>query len=279
MINRAELQRRASREGIPLEILERDYVLGWVLWGLFSDRELQKKLVFKGGTCLKKVYFSDFRFSVDLDFTLPKPLSPSSLLEHLQDGMLSAEAASGLSLTAAPLRIETIDDTYGQKTYRVRLYYRGPVRERGSPAAIVLDLNRSEQIVFPVQTRPLLHDYSDSEVFGTVQATVYILEEILAEKLRALYAQRAYAISKDLFDLHWLLAHGVDVSRALEALPAKCGIKGIPMDFKLKDHEEYERDWEQNLRPLLPQGLEADFERAWQEATALLPQLQALREQ
>ncbi len=278
MIDRAELQRRASREGIPLEILERDYVLSWVLWGLFRGRELQKRLIFKGGTCLKKVYFPNFRFSVDLDFTLPKPLSPSSLLEHLQDGMLSAEAASGLSLTAAPLRIETVDDTYGQETYRVRLYYRGPVRERGSPVAIILDLNRSERLVFPVQTRPLLHDYSDSEVFGTVQATVYTLEEILAEKVRALYAQRAYAISKDLFDLHWLLAHGVQVSRALEALPAKCGIKGIPMDFALKDREEYERDWEQNLRPLLPHGLEADFERAWQEATALLPRLQALRE-
>lgn len=48
----------------------KDYVLSWLLLGISKNPILSDNLVFKGGTVLKKVYFPDYRFSEDLDFTL-----------------------------------------------------------------------------------------------------------------------------------------------------------------------------------------------------------------
>jgi len=50
--------------------IEKDYMLSWILQGISQHPSLSKIIIFKGGTVLKKVYFEDYRFSEDLDFTL-----------------------------------------------------------------------------------------------------------------------------------------------------------------------------------------------------------------
>ena len=45
------------------EVVEKDYVIGWVLWGIGSDPDLADWWAFKGGSCLKKCYLGDYRFS------------------------------------------------------------------------------------------------------------------------------------------------------------------------------------------------------------------------
>ncbi|MBW6474015.1 MAG: nucleotidyl transferase AbiEii/AbiGii toxin family protein [Anaerolineaceae bacterium] len=47
-------------------------------WNLKTG-DLDKNLVFKGGTCLRKCYFPDYRFSENLDFTAIRHLSPSEM--------------------------------------------------------------------------------------------------------------------------------------------------------------------------------------------------------
>ncbi len=60
-----------SREfGLRPDMVEKDYVLGWLLAGISNHKELAAKWVFKGGTCLKKCFFETYRFSEDLDFTI-----------------------------------------------------------------------------------------------------------------------------------------------------------------------------------------------------------------
>ena len=66
---RIQLQEARKRLGLPWEVLERDYLLSWVLAGIAHVEALRHTLVFKGGTALKKCYFGDYRFSEDLDFT------------------------------------------------------------------------------------------------------------------------------------------------------------------------------------------------------------------
>jgi len=51
------LQEARKRLGLPWEILERDYLLSWVLTGIAQVESLRDTLVFKGGTALKKCYF------------------------------------------------------------------------------------------------------------------------------------------------------------------------------------------------------------------------------
>ncbi len=51
------------------DIIEKDYVLSWVLAGIHMHEATKNSWIFKGGTCLKKCYFETYRFSEDLDFT------------------------------------------------------------------------------------------------------------------------------------------------------------------------------------------------------------------
>ena len=49
---RTRLLEARSRLGIPWEVLERDYLLSWVLAGISQVQVLQDTLVFKGGTVI-----------------------------------------------------------------------------------------------------------------------------------------------------------------------------------------------------------------------------------
>ena len=60
----------APQFGLSPQVIEKDYVLGWMLAGLSAHDAIAPSWVFKGGTCLKKCYFETYRFSEDLDFTL-----------------------------------------------------------------------------------------------------------------------------------------------------------------------------------------------------------------
>ena len=70
MIDKEELIAIADETGLTPVVVEKDYVLGWLLAAINASRRLAESWVFKGGTCLKKCYFETYRFSEDLDFTL-----------------------------------------------------------------------------------------------------------------------------------------------------------------------------------------------------------------
>jgi predicted nucleotidyltransferase component of viral defense system len=70
MIIKQEIIDFSKEFNLRPDIIEKDYVLGWLLAGIAAHPEINNTWVFKGGTCLKKCYFETFRFSEDLDFTL-----------------------------------------------------------------------------------------------------------------------------------------------------------------------------------------------------------------
>jgi predicted nucleotidyltransferase component of viral defense system len=70
VINRLAIEERVREWGLREDVVEKDYVLGWVLWGIGTDEVLSRTWVFKGGTCLKKCYLETYRFPEDLDFTI-----------------------------------------------------------------------------------------------------------------------------------------------------------------------------------------------------------------
>ncbi|HLB42365.1 MAG TPA: nucleotidyl transferase AbiEii/AbiGii toxin family protein [Gammaproteobacteria bacterium] len=69
MIDKQEIMDFAREFSLPVNTIEKDYVLGWLLAGIANDTELFEKWIFKGGTCLKKCYFETYRFSA---LTSPK---------------------------------------------------------------------------------------------------------------------------------------------------------------------------------------------------------------
>src|SRR3990167_14067 len=68
---------------IPESVLERDYCIAWFLAGL-SHTPLRDKIAFKGGTALRRIHFSEYRFSEDLDFTLLQALTFEELKQLLE---------------------------------------------------------------------------------------------------------------------------------------------------------------------------------------------------
>ena len=276
MIDEAELRRGAARQGVDPMLVDLDYVLGCFLAALFH-RDEAAALCFKGGTCLRKGYYADYRYSEDLDFTLTERMSRETL-----EGLLEAVAGDAtdewmVDFRAKPLRVEMVDDEYGRESYQARLYYHGPLRRaHGDPRAIRVDVTTSEVMAFPVRQRAIIHPYSDAADLAGMRVPSYDLLETAAEKMRALAGQRRYAISRDIYDLAQLVdRERLDASRLAPALPPKWQVKGLkpgPIDLErlAARRGEFREDWDQNLLRLLPPGAPTDFELAWGKAMALL---------
>lgn len=278
MIAEAELRRLAATWLVDPMIADLDYVLGCFLSQWYRYRTSQS-LRFKGGTCLRKTYFGDYRFSEDLDFTADEHISIEELRSLLERTIQQMQDVFGLNLSERPPRIEIISDEYGKESYQARLYYRGPLRWRGDPRAIRLDISHDEYLGLPAEARDIIHPYSDLELVTGVKIPCYGLAEMFSEKLRALIGQRRFAIARDLYDVFQLVKRGsLDLADVISILPRKFSVKGldvedIQVDYVENRRDEFERDWDRNLRYLLPISDEVSFEEAWAMLLELIKQI------
>ena len=270
MIRDAEIRRIARATGVEPRIVELDYALGWALRGIAGHESLRRRLVFKGATCLRKCYFPDYRFSEDLDFTATERFGWEEFEEAVGEAFAQAGEASGIDFAARDPKLKIIDDEYGRETLKLTIYWRGPHASGGSPHGLRLDITRNEVVLFDPVRREVVHDFSDSEDLGTVELYCYSLEEVMAEKIRAVLGQRIYAVSRDLYDISSLREH-VDGEKVVRGLPRKLAAREVDVEAvdlrRLTDRkEEFEADWERNLAQLLPPGVEATFEYVWERA-------------
>ena len=67
MIRKQDILDRAAEWQLRPEIIEKDYVLGWLLAAIGGHPLASVSWIFKGGTCLKKCFFETYRFSEDLE--------------------------------------------------------------------------------------------------------------------------------------------------------------------------------------------------------------------
>src|SRR5271165_4917736 len=116
MIDRQEILELAADVGLEPNVVEKDYVLGWILAGISQHPRTRDSWIFKGGTCLKKCYFETYRFSEDLDFTL---LDGSHLSERVLGETFNEIAAwiydeSGIELPDAVRSFEIYANPRGK---------------------------------------------------------------------------------------------------------------------------------------------------------------------
>jgi hypothetical protein len=109
MIDRREILDAASTFRLLPNIVEKDYVLGWLLAGIDAHPDLSETWIFKGGTCLKKCYFETYRFSEDLDFTIldEGQLDEDFLQSTLQEVVTWITDRSGLTIPP-PISLNSI---------------------------------------------------------------------------------------------------------------------------------------------------------------------------
>ena len=210
MIDRLEIATRADEFGLHWSNVQRDYVFGWLIGGLFEVSALRDVVVLKGGNALRKAYFPATRFSDDIDFTTTQGLDADALLRELNEVCRFAEARSGVKFDIERNQIvgERLIER-GKRIYKLRLYFRDFSGNAAHiPLKVKVDVTEFDRILLPVQTRRLIHQYSDA---GDCNFDVRVvkLEEALADKMKCLI-QRRYAY--DLFDL----VYGVFINRELE---------------------------------------------------------------
>ncbi|MCA1705939.1 MAG: nucleotidyl transferase AbiEii/AbiGii toxin family protein [Actinobacteria bacterium] len=254
MITRADLVERVREWGLAEQVVEKDYVLGWVLWGIGTDSVLGQQWVFKGGTCLKKCYIETYRFSEDLDFTvLPGGvMAPDDVMPYLERVLARVGEESGIDFTMQPPRLRLRPSG---KASEGRVYYRGP-RQTPQAASVKLDLSADEQVVRPPVLRPVAHPYPDPLPHpGTVRC--YSFEELFAEKLRAM-GQRGRP--RDLYDIVNLFRRSdlrLHAELVRDVLVEKCRIKSVDVptfaSVAAAPHRaELESEWANMLGHQLP---------------------------
>jgi predicted nucleotidyltransferase component of viral defense system len=290
VIAAAEIHRQARGWGVDPMIVELDYVLGCFLSRWFRH-PMAAQMVFKGGTCLRKCYFPDYRFSEDVDITAPEPVDVGQLQEAIEAVTSDVQQTAGVDLRVQPPRIETADAGDGTPYLEARLYVRGPLRRTGWPQAIRIDISTGEPMAFPAVKRELDHPYSDSAAIGAegLRIPCYDLREMLLEKLRGLSGQRRYAIARDLYDAHWLLDHAqVAIGDVIPYARAKFAARGLEVAPGLAGSmeirkDEFMNDWGRSVDRLIPGERRVGFDAAWattvQALTALVVPVQGQSEE
>ncbi len=209
MISSEEINAVGKEIGVGSANVERDYVFGWLLAGLYAtDNELATQLILKGGNAFRKGYFRDARFSKDLDFSLQNDLNVVAFERNLRQACEFAASMSGVEFDYDRQNVkEKRGVDAEQRAYESKVYFRGFYGEEECTISAKLDIREFDRIFLPIQSRSLIHAYSDGEeCVALVQCMK--LEELLASKLKALL-QREH--SPDLFDF----VHGVFVQNSL----------------------------------------------------------------
>ncbi len=213
MITVEEIDAAAKNFGISISNVERDYVFGWLIAGIFQESQLGQSLVLKGGNALRKGYFPLTRFSDDLDFSTREGLDGARLIERLNEVCRFTEARTGVAFQLdrnAIVEERQIDRE--RHAYKVRLYFRD-FADQGEHITLKVrvDVTEYDRLHLPVQSRNLIHQYSDASECAT-QIRVVKLEEALADKLKCLLQRRS---CYDLFDTVYAIfvSNELDVDR------------------------------------------------------------------
>ena len=266
MIPKRELADLRAEWQLSQDVIERDYLLGWLLAGIANHEALRQTWIFKGGTCLRKCYYETYRFSEDLDFTIVDggPEEPDDLLRIFGEIAAWVSEESGIELMLDDKSFQRRKNKREHPTTQGRIAYRGP---NGNPSMpkVKLDLTSDEVLVDMPDLRHIQHPYSDSPPVEGVLC--YSIAELFGEKLRAL-AERCRP--RDLYDVVHMHRHPdlIGLDKAVRAiLERKCAHAGIevPTADVIRSspfRAEIESEWENMLGHQLPRPL-PPFESFW----------------
>lgn len=168
--------------------VEQDLILSRLMVEIASEALLAGELVMRGGTCLHKLHLPvSYRYSEDLDYVRRStgPIGP------YLDALRAIAERVGLEVASV--------DRSGQMVHMLldAEATDGPRRIR-----IKIETNISETEPFR-PTTGIEHSVSSRWWAGSATVPTFVLDEMIATKLRALYQRRK---GRDLFDIWLVLA-------------------------------------------------------------------------
>lgn len=201
----------ASLPGFYAPLMEKDYYLTLILSRING---LSDNLIFKGGTCLNKVYYSYYRLSEDLDFSMRLPDYMTTrgkrrkCIQPVKDNI--KDFAKQLDM-----RIECVGNA-GRNESKQYIYYFAydPVTipsEQTIKIEIGLRFNPIRKTETQEVKHKFLHPFTNEPLFDGGKVDCLSLEEIVSEKLRAAIFRLTIA-PRDFYDLDFILRHGFNLA-------------------------------------------------------------------
>jgi len=198
------VDRIASMTGFYAPLMEKDYYLTYILSRI---NDLCESLIFKGGTCLNKIYYSYYRLSEDLDFSMCLPEYTTTrgnrrkCIQLVKDNIEPFAKNLGFRLEGA--------EKAGRDESKQYIYYLvyDPVTIP-SEQAIKLEIGLRFNPILKPEARILqhkfLHPFTGEPLFDAGKVNCLLLNEIVSEKLRAA-ALREKIAPRDFYDLDFIL--------------------------------------------------------------------------
>ena len=233
MLDYKELEHVSRLKRLSLMNTEKDYLQDLMLFSIYSH--IGKELIFKGGTCLYKIYKLD-RFSEDLDFTLNKKINIKEV---------SNKIISDLSLLNIKSKIKEIKEYKNE--LNIRFILNGPLYKGNKETQCFIPLNISikEKVILEPEDSSIVSLYKELPTFKifTMQE-----KEILAEKVRAISTRKK---PRDIYDL-WFLLVVKNIFFDIKMINEKLSLYSLKYNVKefLDRINEMKNLWETDLKYL-----------------------------
>jgi len=212
MIDKRELMEKARKWNLSLGAVEKDYVQGWLLFGI--SRYLPD-LIFKGGTALSKIYFPLSRLSEDLDFNLLNGFEAEKIITGFSNIFDLIYKKAGIKLS---LKSKHSNPDYLQ----FKIQYEAVLKFKNF---IKIDINKGGLIEKP-SNKELQRVYSDYPSFSIKVKT---LDEIFAAKIRTTITR---VRCRDYYDIYKLLeSHRIDIIKIKKLVLRKCNIQKFKLSM------------------------------------------------
>lgn len=206
------LENTAKQRPFLLPLLEKDYYITLMLSRI---NELSGDLIFKGGTCLNKVYYSYYRLSEDLDFSMALPEYTVTrgvrrkTIQSVKDNINKFAQSFGIKIDEStnPGRNESKQYVY---------YFIYPSVLNVSESKIKFEIGLRYHPLCPTEKHPIqhsfLHPFTGEPLFSVGEVNCLSLKELIAEKMRAA-AIREIIAPRDFYDIDFILRNGFDISK------------------------------------------------------------------
>lgn len=270
----------ANMTGLNSQLVEKDYFCSVLLSVLYSD---ESSLVFKGGTCLSKVYGGFYRLSEDLDFMISTPSDSSRSLRRKTIEPLKKIVGRVSDVLPFFTFLEHLTGRNNSTQYIAQVQYRSSIRP--VPATIKIEIGlREELLTLPQKARvkTLLNDpFSRKPAVQEFSVLCMSPEEAYAEKLRAALTRKDLAI-RDFYDIDYAVqGMGLDLSKKhfLDLAIRKLTVPGNdPVNITLSRKEMLKRQLETELKPILREKdfQQFDLDRAFNLVAEIGSRLQQL---
>ena len=201
----------ANRAGFRVSLIEKDYYLTIILSKL---NELSDDLIFKGGTCLNKIYYSYYRLSEDLDFSMRLP-EYTTTRGNRRKSIQSIKDKIEKFAKRLGFRIEGAEKAGRNESKQYVYYFAYKSVFQPSEQLIKFEIGLRFNPIRAVEKKTVqhkfLHPFTKEPLFDGGKVNCLSLKEIVSEKLRAA-ALRDVIAPRDFYDLDFIIRHDFNLA-------------------------------------------------------------------